>query len=335
MSATHDVPNTQIPATPGEIPPTPGVPGWFPNEPQTHANSEPEKGATGQDGQQDGAAGGLVETAKSYLPGEDDVQRALTNAGQAAKGWLPTSVAAYLPSSEEPSTTTSEANTTSALNTLAEAGSLDSAASHSTSPTTLPTQDAMRTSAHPSRSHSPPILPSLGVAESKFIEALPTPPISIPMRESPAPGASPSSLLTGAIEKTGAIAPTGSAALNSSRVEDNFPADTPQAFIDATGTAPPLPTPGPPPPPKDSNLADSAQGAAPPVPTKDAPSSLASSASASQSSSDDSGSGDDNPADGTPGKKKKRKLFQRLKQKLHVGHGHSDSHEHSHQAEAS
>ncbi|KAJ6520994.1 hypothetical protein DFH09DRAFT_1426335 [Mycena vulgaris] len=46
----------------------------------------------------------LVATAKSYLPAQDDVQRAMTNAGQTAKAYLPQGVAAYLPSaSSEPS----------------------------------------------------------------------------------------------------------------------------------------------------------------------------------------------------------------------------------------
>ncbi|KAJ7605695.1 hypothetical protein DFH06DRAFT_1384922 [Mycena polygramma] len=206
MSATHDVPTTQIPTAPpveAEIPPTPGVPGWFPDEPQIRAKQEEGGKEGGQEGGQEG--GGLVETAKSYLPGEDDgpfdiliaVFRPLTNAGQAAKGWLPTRVAAYFPSSEEPSTSTSdpsvasEANTTSALSTLAEADSLGSTASSTTTPSTQsqsrPTSDSddISTTVRTTGSDSPhPIAPlALGASESRFIEALPSPPISIPMTE--------------------------------------------------------------------------------------------------------------------------------------------------------
>ncbi|KAJ6459206.1 hypothetical protein DFH09DRAFT_876278, partial [Mycena vulgaris] len=38
----------------------------------------------------------LMATAKTYLPAQDDVQRAMTNAGQTAKAYLPQGVAAYL-----------------------------------------------------------------------------------------------------------------------------------------------------------------------------------------------------------------------------------------------
>ncbi|KAJ7605707.1 hypothetical protein DFH06DRAFT_1150443 [Mycena polygramma] len=159
------------------------------------------------------------------------------------------------------------------------------------------------------------------------------------MSESPVPGslnipdlsalATPA---TGTIAQTGSMAQTGSAALNSYRPEDTFPSDTPASFIIANSF--PLPTPGPPPPPKDLGLhiTDSNQGAAPPVPTKDstAPPMKDSTPptptldSHSQSSGDDSGSGEENTEDGTTGKKKKRKLLQRLKEKLHVGHPHDE-----------
>ncbi|KAJ7608960.1 hypothetical protein DFH06DRAFT_1148707 [Mycena polygramma] len=410
MSATHAVPtdtdtDTQIPPTPGEIPPTPGVPGWFPDERHSQAKQEAEDGGQGQEG------GGLVETAKSYLPGEEDVQRALTNAGQAAKGWLPTSVAAYFPSSEvvigtgratrggswvrvycsingdglrfaygypltrpqsagsrtrahgsgpgrEPSTSTSdpsvasEPNTTSAPSTLADAGSLDSTASTTTLSTqSRPTGDSdtdnTSTTVPTSGSDSPhPVPPlALGVNESQFIEALPSPPISIPMSESPVLGSfntpDPSSLATTA---TGTIAQTGSAALNSSRPGDSFPSDTPQSFIDPASSLQPTPGPPPPPPPKDLDTSDSThlnQGGAPPVPTKDSnappmkdsvPSTpdSHSQSSDSESEAEEDGNNEDDKEEGASGerggKKKKKgkkgKLLQRLKEKLHVGHSH-------------
>ncbi|KAJ7602800.1 hypothetical protein DFH06DRAFT_1152561 [Mycena polygramma] len=331
MSVMNDTPSpdTQVPPTPDEIPPTPGVPGWFPDEPQSQAKEE--EGAGGPDEGQEGAGGGLVETAKSYSPGEEDVQRALTNAGQAAKGWLPTSVAAYFPSSEESSTATSDPSVTSETSTTS-ALTCDLVQGRKRPKKVKKGRKATSTTVHTGGSDSPhPAAPlALGVNESRFIEALPSPPISIPISESPAPGSfvatDSSSLPTGAIEKTDSMAQTGSAALNSSRPEDNFPSDTPASFI---ANSSPLPTTGPPPPPKDSHTSDSihlSQGAAPPVPTKDAPSPPASSASESESGSED----EDDKEDGASGGKKKRnkrKLLQRLKEKLHVGHGHSHDEE--------
>jgi hypothetical protein len=38
----------------------------------------------------------LLDSAKTYLPAQDDIQRAMTNAGQKAKAYLPQSVASYL-----------------------------------------------------------------------------------------------------------------------------------------------------------------------------------------------------------------------------------------------
>jgi hypothetical protein len=46
--------------------------------------------------QQQNSESTLLDTAKTYLPGSDDVQRAMTSVGQAAKTYLPQSVAAYL-----------------------------------------------------------------------------------------------------------------------------------------------------------------------------------------------------------------------------------------------
>ncbi|KAJ7604007.1 hypothetical protein B0H17DRAFT_1222315 [Mycena rosella] len=41
----------------------------------------------------------LLASAKSYLPGQDGIQRPMTNTGQAAKAYLPQGLAAYLPAS--------------------------------------------------------------------------------------------------------------------------------------------------------------------------------------------------------------------------------------------
>ncbi|KAL0570524.1 hypothetical protein V5O48_011433 [Marasmius crinis-equi] len=75
--------------TPGDRPPlvqglsTPGVevPGSYPRGADSTASS----------------SGGILDMAKQYLPGQEDVQGALRNATETAKTYLPPSVAAYLP----------------------------------------------------------------------------------------------------------------------------------------------------------------------------------------------------------------------------------------------
>ncbi|KAF7339051.1 hypothetical protein MVEN_01981300 [Mycena venus] len=64
-------------------------PGSFPEEPASQ--------------QQNNESTTLLDTAKTYLPDPDDVQRAMTSVGQAAKAYLPQSVAAYLPSASSSS----------------------------------------------------------------------------------------------------------------------------------------------------------------------------------------------------------------------------------------
>ncbi|KAJ7791529.1 hypothetical protein B0H13DRAFT_792423 [Mycena leptocephala] len=120
--STHNkVLETQKPSSPLHTPDL-RIPGSF--------LEEPEPGA--------GSSGGetLFDTAKRYLPAQDDVQRALTHAGQAAKGYLPQSVASYLPSSSSSDTeltpprppfatrTSDTGSALSNLSTQAQAGSL-------------------------------------------------------------------------------------------------------------------------------------------------------------------------------------------------------------------
>ncbi|KAJ6528713.1 hypothetical protein DFH09DRAFT_1412623 [Mycena vulgaris] len=115
------------------------VPGWFPDEP-AGAPAAAQSGET------------LLATAKAYLPAQDDVQRAMTNAGQMAKAYLPQGVAAYLPSSSEsnsdltpprPAFATHDRASTN-LSTEAQAGSIGPPHldSPSTSTTTLSTPSA-------------------------------------------------------------------------------------------------------------------------------------------------------------------------------------------------
>ncbi|KAJ7269521.1 hypothetical protein C8J57DRAFT_1005488, partial [Mycena rebaudengoi] len=56
--------------------PGPRIPGAYPETPK-------------------GGDSTLLETAKGYMPAQADVQRAITNAGQTAKAYLPQGVASY------------------------------------------------------------------------------------------------------------------------------------------------------------------------------------------------------------------------------------------------
>ncbi|KAJ7612930.1 hypothetical protein DFH06DRAFT_147897 [Mycena polygramma] len=336
--------DAQKPSTPGDV--GPPVPGFFPDEPSPRSvgggggggDGEEDAagggaggeagGGGGGDGEEDAAGGGaggeaggggLVETAKGYLPAQDDLQRALTNAGQAAKEWMPSSVAAYFPSSEtlgEPDLAPprppfasenreQSASGLSDLSTQAQAGSLDSA-STSTLPlpqssATTDSTDNISTTVHTGGAGSPNPVAPLG-APSRFVEALPVtespaasatdspaatgtpsfsdvsqseglpaphntlasdfsaddvdtppavtagmPPFVTPTAEalretefaafapsaSPIPALSPAAAPDTKENKNDNFSALGSASLNSSRPEDNFPADTPQSFIDA------------------------------------------------------------------------------------------------------
>ncbi|KAJ7887036.1 hypothetical protein B0H14DRAFT_3430881 [Mycena olivaceomarginata] len=69
----------------------------------TNAQKPQEMGPEELAPQQQNSESTLLDTAKTYLPGPDDVQRAMTSVGQAAKTYLPQSVAAYLPSASSSS----------------------------------------------------------------------------------------------------------------------------------------------------------------------------------------------------------------------------------------
>ncbi|KAJ7603691.1 hypothetical protein DFH06DRAFT_328535 [Mycena polygramma] len=202
--------DAQKPSTPGDV--GPPVPGFFPDEPTPRSIGGGGGGDGDGDGKEDAAggggagAGGLVETAKGYLPAQDDLQRALTNAGQAAKEWMPSSVAAYFPSSESveepdlapprpPFASDNREQSVSGLSDLstqAQAGSLDSA-STSTLPlphssATTDSTDNISTTVHTGGADSPHPVAPLGAgaqSESRFVEAL-------PVSDSPAGSATPS-----------------------------------------------------------------------------------------------------------------------------------------------
>lgn len=79
--STNGVLAAHVTSTPLD-PPGPDVPGAFPGfDAEAPATNSEET---------------MVDTAKAYLPAEADVQRAITNAGQTAKAYLPQGVAAYL-----------------------------------------------------------------------------------------------------------------------------------------------------------------------------------------------------------------------------------------------
>jgi hypothetical protein len=62
----------------------------------TNAQKPQEMGPEELAPQQQNSESTLLDTAKTYLPGPDDVQHAMTSVGQAAKTYLPQSLAAYL-----------------------------------------------------------------------------------------------------------------------------------------------------------------------------------------------------------------------------------------------
>ncbi|KAJ7352147.1 hypothetical protein DFH08DRAFT_647085, partial [Mycena albidolilacea] len=81
--STHSVLDAHKPTTPPPLDtPGPRFPGSFPHLEEL-ASGASRSGET------------LMDTAKTYLPAEDNVQRAITNAAQAAKAYLPSSVAGY------------------------------------------------------------------------------------------------------------------------------------------------------------------------------------------------------------------------------------------------
>ncbi|KAJ6521013.1 hypothetical protein DFH09DRAFT_1373192 [Mycena vulgaris] len=87
MSPTTSNPVPSIESDEHETATPKNIPGSFPEEPAAVRSGET-----------------LVATAKSYLPAQDNVQHAMTSAGQTAKAYLPQGFAAYLPSaSSEPS----------------------------------------------------------------------------------------------------------------------------------------------------------------------------------------------------------------------------------------
>jgi len=151
--STNNILDAHKPSTPLDMP-GPRIPGSF-----------PEENASEQD---NGDA--LLDTAKAYLPAQDEVQRAMTNAGQTAKAYLPESVAAYFPSSESelkpprpPFVTDETGSGLSNLSTEAQAGSLRPMAdSSSTLSLTRPGTESrnLSTTVHTGTSASPhPVAP--------------------------------------------------------------------------------------------------------------------------------------------------------------------------------
>ncbi|KAJ7133803.1 hypothetical protein C8R46DRAFT_1139818 [Mycena filopes] len=160
----------QKPSTPLDTPDENPIPGSFPAERAPEPRSEET----------------VLEKAKATVPEEDQVQRAITNAGQAAKGYLPPSVAAYLPSAEStgsdldltPPRPPFAADTLSNLSTEAQAGSMDSTSTLSGASARDNASTLVHTGA-PGSPHpvAPLHLPTLGRdSPSRFVEDLGTPP---------------------------------------------------------------------------------------------------------------------------------------------------------------
>ncbi|KAJ7852802.1 hypothetical protein B0H14DRAFT_3656738 [Mycena olivaceomarginata] len=280
----------------------------------------------------------LLDTAKTYLPAEDNVQRAITNGAQAAKAYLPSSIAGYLASSSDSELPpprppfASEGMGGSALTNLsteAQAGSLDSASTVSAAQnpidaslgnlsTTVHTGTAA--SLHPVAPSDPvaptpppapfdtPPVPALPTPlthdpailapkrNSKFIEGFPTPPTPAALTESPAPLSSAFSTdfvpaaVSSSEQSEGVPVPPNSKA--TTRDDDE---------VAPAAAQPHTPTPAP----------AAAALHAPPTPD----------GSDSDSAAEDAGTG----TASSPSGKKKPKLVQRLKEKLHAGHSREHS----------
>ncbi|KAJ7477467.1 hypothetical protein FB451DRAFT_1173017 [Mycena latifolia] len=339
-----------------------------------------------------------IDTAKTYLP---DVQRAMTSAGQAAKTYLPQSVAAYLPSSssveadpglappfspadtdpnlergvptppESPGAQLSSSSlslstppvaqnslvsapTRTPLPALPSPAVFDDAPiapaptsidDHTSAfapapllpPLALPSASAARASgfalpgaSSPSSAHGS--TPRPGSTESKFVEGIPSPmpapaaaADSPPLVQSERPVASPppAPLSTPAVPGSTPINPGLGAANGAPGV-----VTTPRDGV-AQGKVAPLPLDAPHFRAVDSGAASEI---APPVPPKtDAPDlapppALPTAAHDDSGADEDSGSGSDAADAAAAGKtqrKKKPKLLQRLKDKMHVGHAHA------------
>ncbi|KAJ7764388.1 hypothetical protein B0H16DRAFT_444648 [Mycena metata] len=318
---TNDVLNAHTkPATPLEMP-GPPIPGSFPDEPAPERSD-----AT------------IVDTAKAHIPAEDQVQRAMTNAGQAAKAYLPQSVAAYFPSSTSsasldsdlapprPPFAAGEGSRLSNLSTEAQAGSMLSDPStpregdRDSANISMMVHTGASGSPHPvaplsdSLPSTPMSLPNPN-SDSKFVENLVTPPTVA----SPDPVSLSSASAAGFVSSPDPMSSSsvsGDGFISSSEASEGIPA---------------------PPNSKATTLDYSDMSAGPDVVPPSAPHGVIAPGSAVLNSSalkDNVPSGvegtvpsgveneseDDEGADYATNTGKKPKLVQRLKEKLHVGH---------------
>jgi len=249
--STNNILNAHKPSTPLDKP-GPPIPKAFPEE------QAPEQGGET-----------LVDTAKAYLPAQEDVQRAMANA---AKAYLPERVAAYIPASESelapprpPFLTDDTSSGLSNLSTEAQAGSLMPPLTDSSSTLYLsrnPTESAgnLSTTVHtgtPASLHPVSPLPSStdGLSTPHTTSLAPLSSASEVLSRDfdfPAPptGGLSSSQSEGVPAPQNSLASThdseplagpdivppphgvfipGSTALNSSRPEDNLPSDSTHA----------------------------------------------------------------------------------------------------------
>ncbi|KAJ6578524.1 hypothetical protein B0H19DRAFT_1123402 [Mycena capillaripes] len=313
----------------------------------------------------------LLDTAKTYLPTEDDVQGAMTSVGQAAKTYLPQSVAAYLPSASSSSESPPVPQSSLSTPTRTPLPALPSPAVFDDAPTApaptsidnhqspfapapvlppfaLPSASAVRAggfalpdTSSPSSAHESTQRP--GSADSKFVEGIPSPmpapaaaEDSSPMVASPTPAP----LNTPAVPGSTPINPgLGSANGVSSRAPQvpqgknaPLPLDAPHftvvdsgaAASENTDTAPPVPPKTDSAPPAPPTVASPPL---PPIPTTTTTDVAHDNDSGAEGDSGSgSGSASDAGADAAAGKKQRRKkpkLLQRLKDKMHVGHAHT------------
>jgi len=232
-----------------------------------------------------------MNNARGYLPAEEDVQRAITNAGQTAKAYLPQSMAAYLPSASDsdlppprpPFAILTDDRADSNLSTEAQAGSLrpplpDSISTSTVSVAQTPdgAESTLSTTVHTGTAESLNPIPPL--VRSKFTEEFVTPP-GLSLTESPDALSSssmtafvPPSHSEGGPAPSNSTAPTANTALQAPTAGPDVVAPSPRGVLD------------------------------PSAPVENIP-------------QDDHAAPDD--AGGTH---RKPKLVQRLKEKMHVGH---------------
>ncbi|THU90557.1 hypothetical protein K435DRAFT_864186 [Dendrothele bispora CBS 962.96] len=115
---------------------TPGLefPGAFPRDPRGQSetvNSSSGGGGGGGGGGHAQEGSSVLDTAKQYIPAQEDVQKVLKNVGETAKQYLPQTIVSYFPGSEPTTTTSLPSQENDELTPSGGVGSLPGTASES------------------------------------------------------------------------------------------------------------------------------------------------------------------------------------------------------------